>query len=89
MTLKHLSTTIISIVLATCATCAQTISGTVTDSQSGAPVAGAHAIVLSEPDSTVIAYTIVDKDGKFAITKNISKACSLRITCLGYAKKRS
>lgn len=86
MTLKHLSTTIISIVLATCATCAQTISGTVTDSKSGAPVAGAHAIVLSEPDSTVIAYTIVDKDGKFAITKNISKACSLRITCLGYAK---
>lgn len=65
----------------------QTLTGIVTDKASGAPVAGAHAIALSLPDSTVASFAATDAEGRFEIKKTPKAPFCLRISCMGLEKK--
>lgn len=61
------------------------VSGVVVEAKGGKPIPGAHAVALSLPDSSVVAFAITDKDGHFNITKVPAAPCVVRISCMGYA----
>jgi outer membrane receptor protein involved in Fe transport len=63
-------------------TFAQTISGTISDSQN-APISNAE-IVLSNQNK-VVAQTITDAEGKFSLDHNVEPNLRLKITAKGFA----
>lgn len=65
----------------------QSLSGRVTCGEDRKPVAGAYAVALSLPDSTVAAFAVTNAEGMFEINKELSAPCCLRVSCLGFATR--
>lgn len=79
----------VAILLATVAATAQSVAvgGVVVEAKGGNTIPGAHAVLQSLPDSSVVAFAISGRDGSFAIAKGAKMPCQLRISCMGYATK--
>lgn len=63
------------------------VGGVVVEAKGGQTIPGAHAVLQSLPDSSVVAFAISGRDGSFAIAKGAKTPCQLRISCMGYATK--
>ena len=62
-----------------------TIKGKIIDENSKLPIESATVYISTVKDSTVIDYTITDKNGAFKMdTKKINKPFFLKISYLGY-----
>lgn len=80
---------LLSALAATVAATAQgvAVGGVVVEAKGGQTIPGAHAVLQSLPDSSVVAFAISGRDGRFAIAKGATGPCQLRISCMGYATK--
>lgn len=65
------------------------ITGTVVDSSSLAPIAGVNVIVRHSTDNGIIAYTTTADNGTFSLQINHENLAdyTLQVTCLGYEQR--
>lgn len=78
-----------SIMLLGCAQIANAqaiISGRILDVEQN-PIAGVNCLLLNLPDSTQIAGTTSDMEGRFELTVKEAKEYILQLSCMGYEKK--
>lgn len=83
--LRGTSLFFITAFLMTLSAAAQSLSGSVVDAKGANPVPGAHVVALSLPDSSIVAFSITDSEGRFNIRNAPSVPCLLRVSCLGYS----